>query len=122
MKTRIRPTMKKTFLTLVTLAALPSPAVAAENMAEYIKTPEGFYTMLGSMMYASETCGFPLPEKLIDAFAANAGVTKKMVVDQGGPAMREAMAMSKAATEKVGVETWCAEQRAGVEKLHEKGW
>ena len=50
--------MKKTFLTLATLAALTSQAAAAENMAEYIKTPEGFYTMLGSMMYASEPADF----------------------------------------------------------------
>jgi len=42
------------------------------------------------MMYASETCGFRLPEKLMDAFGTNAGVTKKMVVEQGGPTIREA--------------------------------
>lgn len=119
--------MKKTLLTLATLGALVAPAsaqTADEPRAgrQFVATPEGFYTLMGSMLYASETCGFPLPEKLIDAFAANAGVTKKMTAEQGGPALREAIAMSKAAAEKVGIETWCAEQRAAMKKLHEKEW
>lgn len=119
--------MKKAFLTLATLATLIDSASAQTSdelkaRRQFVATPEGFYFLMGSMLYASETCGFPVPEKLVDAFAAKAGVTQKMVAEQGGPAIREAMSMSKVAAEKVGIETWCAEQRAGMEKLHEKGW
>lgn len=115
--------MKKAVLTLAMLAGLIVPASAlTSDELQFVATPDGFYSLLGSMLYASETCGVPLPEKLLEALAANAGVTKKMTAEQGGPAIREATAMTKATAEKEGVETWCARQGAAMEKLREKGW
>jgi len=77
---------------------------------------------MGSMMYASERCKFDLPDRLLDLMAKRASVTKKMVTEQGGPLIREGMAGSKEVAEKMGVENWCAGQRAQMKTLREKGW
>jgi len=102
--------------------AAPASAQISEGARKYAATPQGFYFLMGSMMYASERCKFDLPDRLLDAMAKRAGVTKKMVTEQGGPLIREGMAGSKEVAENMGVENWCAGQLATMKTLREKGW
>jgi hypothetical protein len=109
-----------------------TPSVRAETPAQkwgrvtgelsFLKTHDGFLFWFGAMAYQSNACAAPLPEAAIDAFAKQAGVSKKEAAEQGpGSPFAEGYQSAMLSAKRRGLQLACQEYRAKIEEMREKG-
>jgi len=102
---------------LIIIFCIANTNIYSQTANDFIKTQYGFYYWFGALKYQLDTCNLPYPTNKIDFLAAQAGVTKKMVANEGANAVKEGYDEARALGLKNGLDAMCKQAKDSLDRL-----